>query len=172
MPPQSPTDEVGEWDRIRVPAGEGPPELPLDPLRDDPRPDRTDRDGDHRVPVLQLVAAAWGDLVAILAVCTTALAAAALAGHPVRVPALPWAAGLAGAWWLAAGAATVLVRHGTPGMLMAGVSFDGQVAPRRVPLVVLMAAIQLGLAGLPACLPIAPSLLARAGGRPLRISVP
>ncbi len=168
MASQPPGDEVGDWDRIRIRADDGEPTELLDAARDGPQTEDGAPADDRRVPVLRLVASAWGDLVAILAVCTLALVAAALAGHPVRLPALPWAAGLAGAWWLAAGAATVLVRHGTPGMLMAGVCFDGQVAPRRVPLVVLAAVAQLVLAGLPACLPVMSSLLARAGGRPLR----
>lgn len=160
-----------DWDRLRERLeDDAPAQLLAEPVAPADIPPATAAD-DRPVPALQLVAAAWGDLVAVLAVCTAALLAVVLTGHPVGWRALPWAAGLAGLWWLATAAATVLVRHATPGMLVAGVRFTALVAPRRVPWVVLVAAIQMLLVGLPATLPVTPPLLARVAGQPLRASV-
>ena len=102
-------------------------------------------------PVITLMAASWADLVSMLAVCTGALVAILLLGERPTLPAFSWSAALALAWWLFAGSVLVVVRQGTPGMLLAGVSFEDSVAPRRVPGVLAAAifgVLTLGLTGL------------------------
>lgn len=89
-------------------------------------------DAEPGPPVITLMAISWADLVAMLAVCTGALTAILLLGERPALPAFAWSAGLALAWWLFAASVLVVVRQGTPGMLMAGVNFDHTVAPRRV----------------------------------------
>jgi hypothetical protein len=89
------------------------------------------------VTPLLLLGSAWGDLVTVLAVCTASLIALALLGYPTALAAAPWGIGLGVAWWAAAAAVTVVVRNGTPGMLMAGVVFERPVARNRAPWVVL-----------------------------------
>jgi hypothetical protein len=78
------------------------------------------------------MAAAWADLVAMLAVCTAALAAILVIGERPELPAFIWAAALAVVWWLFTTAILVVVRQATPGMLLAGLSFAEPVAPPRV----------------------------------------
>ncbi len=111
----------------------------------------TDEKSSSGPPVITLMAASWADLVSMLAVCTAALIAILLLGERPTLPAFSWSAGLALAWWLFAGSVLVVVRQGTPGMLLAGVSFEGAVRPRRVPRVLtaaLLGVITLGLTGL------------------------
>lgn len=137
----------GDWDaivdRTPEPAVSGPGVADTEP-------------GDP--PVLTLMASAWADLVGMLSVCTGALVAILVLGERPALPAFLWAAVLALAWWLFAGAVLVVVRQGTPGMLMAGVSFRDPVPPRRVGWV--LAAAMLGVVTL--------GLSAVAGGSALR----
>jgi hypothetical protein len=81
---------------------------------------------------LTVMAAAWADLVGILAVCTGALVAILLLGERPALPAFVWAAALGVVWWIFAAAMLVVVRQATPGMLLAGVSFSEPVHPKRV----------------------------------------
>ena len=90
---------------------------------------------------LALVAATWGDLVSVLAVATTVMAALAVVGYRPDVRALPWAAAAALVWWAAAAAALVTVRQATPGMLLARVAFADTVPARRVAFVLAVAAV-------------------------------
>jgi hypothetical protein len=88
---------------------------------------------DHAPPVISLMAASWADLVGMLAVCTAALIAVLALGEPPALSVFPWAAALALAWWAFAASVLVLVRQGTPGMLLAGVVFEEPVPAPRVP---------------------------------------
>jgi len=100
-------------------------------------------------PVLNILAASWADAVAPLAVCTVALLGLDAVGHHGTLTALPWAVALGIAWWVIAAATLVVVRQGTPGMLLAGVVFADGVAPGRVALVIAAAASSALLLGLP-----------------------
>ncbi len=102
--------------------------------------------GEERIEPGTLVAAAWGDLVAGVAVVTAALAAVLASGRPVNLAALPWAAVLAVTWWSAAASVLLVVRRATPGMLMAGVALAR--APRGGALAAALAAGLLGAATL------------------------
>lgn len=105
-----------------------------------PRPGR-----DHHLPAaLTVMASAWADLVGILAVCTGALIAILVLGERPALPAFAWAAALGIVWWAFASAVLVVVRHATPGMLLAGMSFLGAVRPQRV--VWVLAAALVGVA--------------------------
>lgn len=99
--------------------------------------------GSARPPALSVMAAAWADLVSMLAVCTGALVAILVLGEQPALPAFAWAAALAVVWWGFATAVLVIVRQATPGMLLAGVSFAEPIAPRRV--VWVLAAALLGV---------------------------
>jgi len=118
-------------------------------------------------PTLVILAAAWADGVAALAVATAALLVlnSLELGNPLA--ALPWAGGLAAAWWIFAAAVSLAIRQGTPGMLLAGVHFGGKVAPRRIAFVVAAAALTTLLLGLPGLLGARRSPLALACGRPV-----
>jgi hypothetical protein len=114
-------------------------------------------------PVITLMAAAWADLVVLLAVCAGALIAILLMGERPSLDALWWAALLALLWWTVATAACVIVRHGTPGMLLAGVRFEKRVPQGHIPWV--MAAALLGVATLGMSALIGDHALLRAAGR-------
>jgi hypothetical protein len=106
---------------------------------------------DGEPPVLMLMAASWGDLVGMLAVCTGSLIAVIALGQRPALAAFGWAAVLAVVWWSCAAAILVVVRQGTPGMLLAGVRFLEPVRPVRVPRVLaaaLIGVVTLGLPGL------------------------
>jgi hypothetical protein len=122
----------GAWDRLAAPA----PEQPV--------PDRPS--------TITLLSSAWGDLVALLAVSTACIVALHLFGHRVGLRAFPWALALAVAWWAAASAATIVVRRGSLGMLLAGLRFADQVPPRRVVATLVAALLQGCCFGLPALL--------------------
>ncbi|MGD8440496.1 MAG: hypothetical protein PVG53_08160 [Holophagae bacterium] len=130
------------WDVLHDDAGAAEP-------ADDPPPTA---DRALAPPLLNLVAGSWADVVAALAVCTAALVALSGAGHDGALGALPWAAALGAAWWLFAATVLVAVRQGTPGMLLAGVVLADRIAPHRLPGVVLAAAVQALLFGLPGLL--------------------
>ena len=118
-------------------------------------------------PLISLMAAAWGDLVAILAVCTASLLTLLGLGHSVSLPCLPWSCGLALLWWCASAAVLLTVRRGTPGMLMAGVVFRDNVATTRLAAVLAAATVLMLTLGLPALLGPRRSWLRRAGGSDL-----
>ena len=135
-------DIPNDWDAlVDRGAGGGPePDLPPPSEMDDPQP-----------PVITLMAVSWADLVAMLAVCTSTLVAILLLGERPTLPAFAWSAALALVWWIFAGSVLVVVRQGTPGMLLAGVCFNDHIAPRRVPGVLtaaLFGVATLGLLGL------------------------
>jgi len=100
-------------------------------------------------PTINVLASSWADAVAVLGVCTAALVGLAALGHHGSLTALPWAAILGMAWWTAAAAILVVIRQGTPGMLLAGIHFADRVPPRRLPAVLGAAAFSALLAGLP-----------------------
>jgi hypothetical protein len=131
---QEPTDtEIPrDWDRIR--------ESTDDPVAETVEHELEIREGPEPA-VVSLVGSAWGDLVAVLGVCTLALLGLALLGYRAELAMLPWTLALAVAWWAAATAIMVLVRHGTPGMLMAGVAFDRAISRGRIPAVLLAALV-------------------------------
>ena len=136
-----PDDIPGDWDAIAE--REGRVAVP-----------ETARGGGDRVeppPPVALMAASWADLVAILAVCTGGLIAVMVLGQRPALPAFGWAAALAVTWWWFAAATLVVVRQGTPGMLLAGVRFVDAVPPARVPWVLtaaLFGAVALGAPGI------------------------
>jgi hypothetical protein len=94
------------------------------------------------------MASAWADLVGILAVCTGALIAILVLGERPALPAFAWAAALGVVWWAFAAAALVVVRHATPGMLLAGMSFSGAVRPQRIFWVLVAALVGVATFGL------------------------
>lgn len=107
--------------------------------------------GDPEPPALTLMAVSWADLVGMLAVCTGCLITLMALGQRPALAAFTWAAVLSLVWWLCAAAVLIVVRQGTPGMLLAGVRFEEPVGTRRV-LHVLAAALfgvlTLGIPGL------------------------
>jgi hypothetical protein len=109
-------------------------------------------DRDRIPPFITLVGGAWGDLVAVLAVCTAAFMALATLGYDAASDTIPWALALGALWWAAAAAILLVIRQGTPGMLMAGMVFDEPIPRRRVGWVVLAALVLAGMLGLPALL--------------------
>jgi hypothetical protein len=119
---------------------------------------------------LTLFAASWGDAVSALTVCTAALVGVAAGNHEVGVTALPWAAAVGVAWWLATATVVIVVRQGTPGMLLAGVAFADRVPPRRLGPVLAVAAVHAALLGLPGVLGARRSPLALAAGSPIRLA--
>lgn len=119
------------------------------------------------IPALNIVAASWADAVTAVAVCIVALVALDTAGHPVGVAVLGWAAALGATWWLAASTILVIVRQGTPGMLLAGIHFSTRVAAVRLPVVIVAAAASAALGGLPGALGARRSPLAVAAGSAL-----
>lgn len=136
-------DIPNDWDALVDRGGEDHTERPSPPTVENKEPG---------LPLITLMAISWADLVAMLAVCTGALMAILLLGERPALPAFAWSAGLALTWWLFAGSVLVVVRQGTPGMLMAGVSFEHPVAPRRVPGVLTAALLGVATLGLPGLL--------------------
>jgi hypothetical protein len=136
----APSDEIPhDWDALNDRDGGNESAVPPVP------PD------DFEPPVLTLMASSWADLVGMLAVCTGGLVAVLALGQRPSLAAFGWAAVLALVWWACAAASLVVVRQGTPGMLMAGVRFREPVPPGRVPGVLaaaLVGVVSLGLPGL------------------------
>ena len=122
-------------------------ESPIDEDFGDGPPSTNDSGGVP--PTINLLASSWADAVASLVVCTAALFGLNVAGHNPSLTALPWALALGVVWWLAATAALILIRHATPGMLLAGVVFSNRVAPGRVAMVIAAALVSALLLGLP-----------------------
>jgi hypothetical protein len=149
------TEIPGDWDRITE-------------STDDPVAETIEHELESKqVPepaVVTLVGSAWGDLVAMLGVCTLALLGLALLGYRAELVMLPWTLALAVAWWAVAAAIMVLVRQGTPGMLMAGIAFDGAISRGRIPAVLLAACVLCCTLGALALLGAKRSPLRLAGG--------
>ena len=125
------------WDRlIEADAGETADAEDEQPDEDQSRP-----------PIVSLLAASWAELVVFLAPCVAALACVRGLGFVTGTAALPWAAALSVAWWGLAGVVLLVVRRGTPGMLLAGLAFDGEVDRRRMPLVLLAVLLLAASAG-------------------------
>ena len=146
-----------------------------DRLDDPPIPERDEMDeplqvGPQEPPVLLLIAAAWGDLVCLLGMSAGLLLALVVCGYSVSVAGLPWLLALAALWWATTCAVLVLVRRGTPGMLLAGVAFADQVPPHRLARVVGAASLLAVLVGIPAILGPRASLLRLASGQPLALA--
>lgn len=100
-------------------------------------------------PTITVLASSWADAVAVLGVCTAALVGLNILGHNDLITALPWAFTLGMAWWVVSAAILVMIRQGTPGMLLAGVVFTDRVAPKRLAVVIGTAALCALLVGLP-----------------------
>lgn len=158
-------DEVpADWDRLAERSAGTPPGPATIPA---PRPEARPLPPPVAPPVLTLVAASWGDGLAVLAVVTAAVAAVHVLGYGFGLAVVWWAGGAALAWWLLAAAALVAIRQGTAGMLMAGVVFAEPVPPRKV-LSVLAVAVACALTlGLPGILGPRRHPLAITGGSPL-----
>ncbi len=101
-------------------------------------------------PLLNAMASAWADLAVLLAVCAGALIAVLLMGERPTLAAFWWAISLAVAWWGFAAAVLLVVRHGTPGMLLAGIRFDAAVPRSRLPWVIGAALVGIATLGLSA----------------------
>lgn len=105
-------------------------------------------DPSHRTPeavdTLTLLASGWAEAATVLAVCTGCLGSLLLVGGSPGLRLLPWAVAAAVGWWVFAASVLVTVRGGTPGMLLAGVTFVRPIRPSRVGWVVAAA----GLGGL------------------------
>ena len=113
---------------------------------------------------LTVMAAAWADLVGMLAVCTGALIAILALGERPAIAAFAWAAALGLVWWVFAAAILLVVRQATPGMLLAGVSFSEPVRPRRVGWVLAAAVFGVVTLGLSGVVGGRDSILGRAAG--------
>jgi len=124
-----------------------------------------------RPPTINLLAASWADAVVSLGVCTAALFGLNTTGYNPSLTAFPWALALGAAWWVTAAAILVVIRQGTPGMLLAGIVFGDRVAPRRLVMVIAVAAVCALLLGLPCLLGVRRSPLALAAASELE-SVP
>jgi len=124
-------------------------------LRRSPEPapsSNADMGGANEPSLITLMATSWADLVGMLAVCTGALIAILMLGDRPTLPAFTWAAALALVWWVFAASVLVVVRQGTPGMLLAGVKFAAPVLPRRVVAVLAAALAGVATLGLPGLL--------------------
>ena len=153
-PPPGQHPVPDNWDQLRDQNGE--PTAPSDP--DDLRVEAVG------TPAMSVIAGSWGDLASLLGLCAASLVALKLGGYGAPMAALPWAIGLALVWWCAAASTLVVVRHGTPGMLMAGLAFTEPVARRRVPWVILTALVLCATLGIPAALSSRGWPLSMAGG--------
>lgn len=142
-----------DWDAL----SDRDTEIPSDPVARPP-----EEAGPTNPPLVTLMASSWADLVGILAVCTAALLAILVMGERPALPAFAWAAVLAVVWWVVAATALVIVRHGTPGMLLAGIRFEDSVAHDRVPWVLFAALVGVLTGGLPGLLGADNSILRRA----------
>jgi len=139
--PDTPTQREfpSNWDVLQEPADD---DVAADDIAATPDPTGP-------TPILTILAASWADAVAPLGVCTAALIGLDAVGHHASFTALPWTVALGVVWWVIAAAALVVVRQGTPGMLLAGVVFADRVAPGRVAAVIAAAAVSALLLGLP-----------------------
>ena len=137
-----PNEVPDDWDQLSEPADDDViPAGAFQPV-DDP----------DDAPVISLIAGSWGDLALILGLSAAALIALKIAGHGAFFAAAGWALALAALWWVVAAGVLVMVRHGTPGMLLAGVRFSEAVPPGRVGGVVLVALVLCATLGIPAAI--------------------
>lgn len=138
-PPQTSPEELAfpaNWDRLVEEVQGGPePEPPEEPFNGGPS-------------LVSFLTASWAELLVVLVPCAAALGVVRLLGYRTGSPALPWAALLAGAWWLTAAAVLLAVRRGTPGMLLAGLTFADEVPRARVPLLLVSILVLAASAGL------------------------
>jgi len=141
-PPRGPHEDPDNWDRLHDSTEELSEQL-------DPELSSVEADG---TPAMSVIAGSWGDLALVLALCAACLLALKLGGHGAPLAALPWAVGLALLWWCAAAGVLVVVRQGTPGMLMAGLGFARPIAHHRVPWVLVTAIVLGATLGIPAAL--------------------
>jgi hypothetical protein len=142
-PPQTSPEELAfpaNWDRL------------IEEVQVDSEPEPPDDPGDPRPSFVSFLAASWAELVVVLVPCAGALAVVRVLGYRAGAPALPWAALLAGAWWLTAATVLVVVRRGTPGMLLAGLTFADEVPRVRIPLLLITILVLAASAGLLALL--------------------
>ena len=126
---------------------------------------------ERRPPTINLLASSWADAVVSLGVCTAALFGLNTIGYNGSLTAFPWALALGAAWWATAATILVVIRQGTPGMLLAGIVFGDRVAPWRLAMVIAAAAVCALLLGLPCLLGARRSPLALAAASELE-SVP
>lgn len=129
-----------------------------------PAPPLESDEGGPEPSLITLMATSWADLVGMLAVCTGALIAILILGERPTLPAFAWAAALAMVWWVFAASVLVVVRQGTPGMLLAGVNFSAPVLPRQVVSVLVAALAGVATLGLPGLLGARRSILGAAAG--------
>ena len=127
----------GDWDQLR------------EPVEGDGRETSAPTESPGGVGLAALLGGAWGDLVTVLAVCTVALAALAMLGYGAPTRSVPWAVAVAVLWWLVSALVLVVVRHGTPGMLLVGVMFSEPVPRRRLGWLVLASLATWCTLGLP-----------------------
>jgi len=144
-----------DWDAL------GDRQTPMSPR---PAPRLESDEGGPEPSLITLMATSWADLVGMLAVCTGALIAILILGERPTLPAFAWAAALAMVWWVFAASVLVVVRQGTPGMLLAGVNFSAQVLPRQVVSVLVAALAGVATLGLPGLLGARRSILGAAAG--------
>jgi hypothetical protein len=154
--PENP-DFPRNWDRLSERGGEIVT----------PRPASSEPSTGGEPMTVSLFAAVWADTVTITAVCTLALLALVSLGYQAAIPAVPWAAGLGLMWWCAAAITTLVVRRGTPGMLMAGVVFGDRIRPGRIVAVLVVSLILCATCGILAMVGAQRSLLRLAAGQPL-----
>jgi hypothetical protein len=160
MTPSPPDDAPvpANWDRLRDDDGDTAEELLLPPPESAP-------------PRLTLVAAAWGDLVALVGVLTAALVAVLVAGRPVTAAALPWTCALALTWWVASAYVLLAVRRATPGMLMAGIALRSPPRAHRLVWTLVVALLTAATGGLLALPGARLSPIARVSGAELVMAV-
>jgi hypothetical protein len=133
------TEVPDGWDQLSEAEDD---EFPEDVYQPDDAPDE--------LPAIPLIAGSWGDLALILGVCAAALISLKATGHGAPFGAAGWALAVAVLWWVVAAGSLVMIRHGTPGMLLAGVRFSDSVEPGRIGGVVLVALILCATLGIPA----------------------
>jgi len=130
------------WDRLRDASPEIEEDLPSGKI-----------DVPSETPsVVLLFGSAWGDLVTVLGVCTASLLTLAVLGYGAGWAAVPWAIAVGAVWWAVSAAVMLVVRNGTPGMLMAGIAFESQVPRQRAPWTVITALVTWCTLGLPSLL--------------------
>jgi hypothetical protein len=156
-PPVVPDD----WDHLGEPFENQEPPPGLDP------PPPADEESDSVIPS---IASAWGDLASMLGLCAAALIALKVAGHGAPFAAAPWAAAVALLWWLVAATVLVMVRRGTPGMLMAGLMYEDAVPPARIPWVALTALLLAASLGIPSAIGRPGWALRAAAGTPVTVA--
>jgi len=137
------TNPSGSWDRLSEIDVEG-----IDAALGVVFPDR--ETPTHQVGWRSRLAAAWADLVIIIAMTTALVGTVFLFGYPLSIQALPWAFVVALLGWCTGSVVVLRVRRGTPGMLVGGFVFGGELAGARLVWTVMAAGICAIFLGLPA----------------------